>query len=348
MAKAKKLKSGSWRVQAFSHYEMVDGVKRPRYRSFTAPTKAEAEMMAAQFANDRKRYQQADFTVSEAVEQYIRAKEAVLSPATIRTYDQIRRTRLGTIGAIRIDTLSSADLQSWVSSLARQISAKTVKNVYGLVISAVSLYTDKSFHVTLPARSPRQYSVPTDADVNLLMKEARPDLKLAITLSAIGTLRRGEICALKYKDVLPDFSGIYVHSDIVLDKNRQWIHKDMPKTSDSVRRVELPAKVMDMLGTGDPEEYVITSTPAAISDAFARLRNRLGLECRFHDLRHYAASILHAIGVPDQYIMERGGWSTDGTLKSIYRNTLSDKSRQFSAKANDYFTNNLLAGNGDV
>ncbi|MBP3296406.1 MAG: tyrosine-type recombinase/integrase, partial [Lachnospiraceae bacterium] len=82
-------------------------------------------------------------------------------------------------------------------------------------------------------------------------------------------------------------------------------------------------------------------------DAFCRLRNRLGMECRFHDLRHYAASILHAIGVPDQYIMERGGWSTDGTLKAIYRNTLSDKSRQFSAKANDYFDNNLLAGNGD-
>ena len=345
MAKAKKLASGSWRVQVFSHYEIVDGTKKARYRSFTGATKAEAEMMAAKFANDKKRYQLADFTVSEAVERYISEKEAVLSPATIRTYDQIRRTRLGAIGAIRIDTLSSADLQNWVSTLASQISAKTVKNVYGLVISAVSLYTDKSFHVTLPARAPRQYSIPTDAEVSLLMKESRPDLKLAITLSSIGTLRRGEICALKYKDVLPDFSGIYVHSDMVLDKNKQWIHKDMPKTSDSVRRIELPRKVIDMIGTGDPEDYIVPSTPAAISDAFCRLRNRLGMECRFHDLRHYAASILHAIGVPDQYIMERGGWSTDGTLKAIYRNTLSDKSRQFSAKANDYFDNNLLAGN---
>lgn len=348
MAKAKKLKSGSWRVQVFSHFETVDGVKKPRYRSFTAPTKAEAEMQATQFANDKNRYQRADFTVSEAVGQYIKAKEAVLSPATIRTYEQIHRTRLSLIGAIRIDTLTSADLQKWISSLALQISPKTVKNVYGLVVSAVSLYTDKNYHVTLPARVPKHYSIPTDAQVAQLIREARPDLRIAIILSSIGTLRRGEICALKYKDIVPDFVGVYVHSDMVLNKDNQWIHKDMPKTSDSVRMVELPESVMDILGSGDPEEYIVSSTPAAISDAFTRLRKRLGLECRFHDLRHYAASILHALNVPDQYIMERGGWSTDGTLKSVYRNTLSDKSRQFSALANDYFTKNLLAANGDA
>ena len=37
---------------------------------------------------------------------------------------------------------------------------------------------------------------------------------------------------------------------------------------------------------------------------------------RFHDLRHYAASTMHAIGVPDQYIMQRGGWSSGKTLKA--------------------------------
>ncbi|MCB7523198.1 tyrosine-type recombinase/integrase [[Clostridium] hylemonae] len=49
---------------------------------------------------------------------------------------------------------------------------------------------------------------------------------------------------------------------------------------------------------------------------------------RFHDLRHYSASIQHALGIPDAYIMERGGWETDGTLKSIYRHTLKDKKKK--------------------
>lgn len=346
MAKAKKLASGSWRVQVFSHYEIVDGVKRPRYRSFTAPTKAEAEMQASLFANDKKRYSRANLTVSETVQKYIQAKESVLSPATIRTYEQIAKTHLTTIGPVMIDTVTNADLQNWISTLSVKLSAKTVKNVYTLVTSAISLYTEKSFRVTLPTRQPHQYNIPTDADVALLIKEARPDLKVAIVLASCG-LRRGEICALKYADVLRDFSAIYIHSDMVLDKNKQWIHKDMPKTSDSVRSVELPPRVIQMLGSGDPDSYVVPSTPAAISDAFARLRNRLGLSCRFHDLRHYSVSIMHAIGIPDQYIMERHGFSSDTVLKSVYRNTLSDKSNQFTHLTNDYFAHNVLAGNGD-
>lgn len=58
---------------------------------------------------------------------------------------------------------------------------------------------------------------------------------------------------------------------------------------------------------------------------------------RFHDLRHYSASIMHAIGVPDVYIMERGGWSSDKTLKKIYRNSLSDYQEKYTTKTNAYF-----------
>ena len=84
MAKAKKLKSGSWRVQVFSHYEIVSGQKKARYRSFTAPTKAEAEYAAAQFARDKDAVTSPHITVAQAVRHYIDVKDAVLSPATIK------------------------------------------------------------------------------------------------------------------------------------------------------------------------------------------------------------------------------------------------------------------------
>ena len=136
MANAKKLKSGSWRVQVFSHYEIVDGVKKPRYRSFTAPTKAEAELQASLFANDKKRYSRANLTVFEAVQKYIQEKEGVLSPTTIRTYEQIAKTHLSKIGPIMIDTITNADLQNWISSLSfKSISYKAVASI---VISAVA------------------------------------------------------------------------------------------------------------------------------------------------------------------------------------------------------------------
>lgn len=345
MAKAKKLKSGSWRVQVFSHYEEKDGKKKAIYRSFTADTKSGAEMAALKFQQDRERYTKGRLTVSEAVEKYISARENVLSPATIREYVRIYDTRLGKLGPLMVADVTNVDLQDYVNTLSDTLSAKSVKNIYGLIISSISQYSDRIYRVRLPERVPPSYHVPTDAEVRLLLDNAGPELKKGIALAAFGTLRAGEICGLKYKDVLYDFSAVFVHSDMVRDKNRQWIHKDIPKNSSSIRRVELPAAVMEIIGTGEPDEYVYNASPVALGHAFIRLRNELGINCRFHDLRHYAASSLHAMGVPDQYIMERGGWATDSTLKSVYRNTLDDKSRAFNEKAVSYYAA-LLEGSG--
>ncbi len=343
MAKAKKLKSGSWRVRVFSHYETVDGTEKAVYRSFTADTKNEAEMQALRFQNDRKRYNKGRLTVSEAVDKYIDTRRNVVSPATIREYSRIRDKHLGKLGPLMVADVTSVELQEYVSDLSADMSAKSVKCVYGLVLSSIRQYSDRAYKVRLPERIPPTYHVPTDAEIKLLMTEAKGRLKLCIALAAFGTLRRGEICGLRHKDVLRDFNAVYVHSDVVKDENKQWVHKDMPKNSSSIRRVELPPDIIALIEDGDPEERIYSGTPTTIDHTFYKLRKRLGLNFRFHDLRHYAASSLHAMGVPDQYIMERGGWSTDSTLKSVYRNTMSDKSKVFNAKAVEYYSG-LLEG----
>ncbi len=50
-----------------------------------------------------------------------------------------------------------------------------------------------------------------------------------------------------------------------------------------------------------------------------------------------SASILHALGIPDVYIMQRGGWGNDSTLKSVYRHALSDKMQEADKIANTHF-----------
>ena len=62
---------------------------------------------------------------------------------------------------------------------------------------------------------------------------------------------------------------------------------------------------------------------------------------RFHDLRHYSASIMHAIGILDQYIMARGGWKTDTVLKAVYRNVINDEQKKFTDKINKVTRENL-------
>lgn len=46
---------------------------------------------------------------------------------------------------------------------------------------------------------------------------------------------------------------------------------------------------------------------------------------------------MHAIGIPDQYIMDRGGWKTDRVLKKVYRNVISDEKKKFTEQINAHF-----------
>lgn len=54
-------------------------------------------------------------------------------------------------------------------------------------------------------------------------------------------------------------------------------------------------------------------------------------------LAHYCASIQHALGIPDAYIMQRGGWGSDTVFKNVYRHALSDQEVKMNSLANVHF-----------
>ena len=89
-----------------------------------------------------------------------------------------------------------------------------------------------------------------------------------------------------------------------------------PKTFSSNREVEYSHFVFEKFsGT---HGKLVSMHPEDISKNFGKILKEAGLPpFRFHDLRHYSASIMHAIGIPDQYIMARGGWKTDTVLKAV-------------------------------
>jgi hypothetical protein len=84
---------------------------------------------------------------------------------------------------------------------------------------------------------------------------------------------------------------------------------------------------------------------STLTRQFVTLRNRLGLSCRFHDLRHYYASFQHAIDVPDQYIMQSGGWQSDAILKSVYRDTLGDMKKIYDERINAFLNSSISLEN---
>lgn len=58
-------------------------------------------------------------------------------------------------------------------------------------------------------------------------------------------------------------------------------------------------------------------------------------------LRHLNASVMLALGIPDKYAMERGGWATNSTLKNVYQHTFSAERDQVDEKIDNFF-NDIL------
>lgn len=330
MATAKKMPSGSWRCLVFAGYEIVEGKKKRVYKSFTVTDpskrgKKECERMAAEWSLTH-RDPGDNITVFDAVRQYIDIKEKVLSPATVRSYELYLKKRITPIQSEMIHNLTQTKVQTWISQLAQDgCSPKYIKNVYGLLSSAICYHGGNAFQISLPAAVSPNLHTPCDDELRILLDHIkdRPELLTAVLLAAFGSLRRGEICALQASD----FSGVRVRvsKSMVMDKDRFWVIKPTPKTDESNRTVVLPDFVVSRIVLPD-HGRVVPLHPEQVTNRFRRAVRSSGCKTafRFHDLRHYYVSIAHALGVPDAYIMQMGGWKTDNVMHRVYRDTLPD------------------------
>lgn len=346
MATAKKLPSGSWRCQVYSHTEEIvqpDGTTKQKriYKSFTCDVpgpkgKRMAEKMAAEWAAEKETKSTGeDMTIGEAVDKYILLREAVLSPTTIRDYHRIRRRDISSIENIKISQITQDDIQRLINKESVNHSPKTVRNTHGLIVATLHQYRPELvIRTDLPKKVRPSIYVPSDGDIQALVSNAKgTELELPILLAAFGPMRRGEICALDTKNI--DGNVVHVCCNMVRTEDCKWVIRQ-PKSYAGDRFIDYPDFVAEKWK--DISGRITDLNPNNITDNFSRLLKKAGLpHFRFHDLRHYSASIQHALGIPDSYIMQRGGWGNDGVLKSVYRHTMQDKMQEMTSIANKHF-----------
>ena len=336
--KAVKLASGKYRARYVDHYERdANGKRKVITGSVIADTEAEAVRLAKSMQGANKA--DGKTTVALAIDSYIKLKSNVISPATLRAYKSLQKNAYNEISAIRLSELTTAILQRWVSNYAAGHKPKSVANAYGLLTASVAMYLpDVSFHVTLPQRNPAQLYTPTEKEIKLLLKEAKdkPKLYKALILATYG-LRRGEICALAVSDIDQKTNTIKVCKNMVRAGKHDWQIKE-PKTPQSIRYVSIaPNAVRTLLSDcNESNAQLVGLKPDALTNAFTRLLEDTGLpKFRLHDIRAFSASLQHAIGVPDQYIMKAHGWKTDTVLKQVYRRTMADKEQEYNKLVSD-------------
>ena len=76
---ARKLPSGSWRARLFLG---EDEQGKKHYKSFTAPTKRDAEKLALTYEAEQAKVN--DISFGKAYENYLALKSNILSPSTLR------------------------------------------------------------------------------------------------------------------------------------------------------------------------------------------------------------------------------------------------------------------------
>ena len=352
MARKKRkgeLPSGNIRRRVFVGYEYLkdekgnpildeNGKQKKKriYKSVTADSSSEADEMVRNIKGSRNKNKIIpDTTFKEAREKYIDTMRTILSPSTIRGYSQMQ-TYFSDIDGIRIKNLDDDKIQLWVNSFAKSHSPKTVRNGYGLISRVLADYGIKP-NVKLPSKEIKDVYVPSDDDVQAIVRhfttKGDNDMVIAICLASFATLRRSEICGLSADDVKGNI--IHVHNSIVVNDKKENILKTKVKNKSSDRYIEIPQFVVDMF---PKEGMIVNISPDNITNRFGRgLAAEKITPFRFHDLRHYSASIMHAIGVPDVYIMERGGWSSDETLKRVYRGSIETYKKKFVEQTNEHF-----------
>lgn len=338
--KAVQQKSGRWQARYIDHYEYINGKKRPVLGCVTEDTERKAISAATRLQNAGKAT--VKMCVGEAINRYIALKAPVLSPSTLKGYKALQKHAYASISSMTLSEATGAALQAWVSEYSADRSPKAVRNAYALLSASVRMFERSAdMTVTLPQPAPPKLYTPTDEDVkNLLTYISGTELEKAVILAALGTLRRGEVCALLFDDIVGNTVTI---NKSMVELSGGGTAIKAPKTPQSIRSITLPPEAIKRLTHGLASgDRVVKMTPTAISNAFPDALKARGLPSfRFHDLRAYAASVRHALGVPDQYIMASGGWKSDRVLKQIYRRTMSDKTDTFNEIVNAHFDNLL-------
>lgn len=331
MAKAKKLPSGNYRVRAFIG---MDENGKKCYKSFTAPSKREAEFLAAEFVAKKKRSAAllADRTLADAYTRYIEVKANTLSATTVVEYQRSARRDFPELMPLRLSRITQEAVQSAVNVMSATHSPKSVRNAHGLLSAVLRMFApDIRLNTRMPQPKRSDIYIPSEDEIETLIRSIEgTEIEKAVLLAAFGSLRRSECCALTEDDIEGDV--VKVRRAMVWTKDKMWDFKQ-PKSKAGYRDVTLPRFVVDKLKPREQGSRIVSLVPTSVTNLFAKALKRAGLpHFRFHDLRHYQASILHAMGVPDKYIMERGGWKTDSTLKNIYQHTMSDKRKEVEAE----------------
>lgn len=309
-----------------------NGVKQTQ--SFTAETARKAETLAKMWQEGmyQKAKAHSSVTLDKAMEQYIETcRCAGMSPSTIQGYGCIRRNAFTKLKKRPIDRLTIRDIQASVNTRSRAVKPKTIKNEVGMLTAVlrqngIKLDFDA---LRLPQPERKEMSIPSDAQVRALLSAVYDDddMYIAIMLAAVMGLRRSEICALTWDDIIVRGDQAWLNLDKALVRGDDGKHVEKaPKTQAGYRQLSIPSSVLsELLHRRNLRHRIIGVHPNVITERYERITDEMNIPGRFHDLRHYHASVMLREGVPEKYIVADMGHASFDMVRNVYGHVMAEK-----------------------
>ena len=286
-----------------------------------------------------------------------RGLPADLSENTVWNYGRILRGHiLPTLGAKRVADLRSDDIDAMLDVMAeRGMAASSMRHALNLTRRVLRFGMRRDLVVRNVAEPVQTRRGPKAERYGLTVKQAKKLLRVAaddrlaglITVSLLLGLRPGEAAGLTWENV--KIKGKRPTITVAASLRRTPVGALMlvaPKTPTSRRTLEIPPPVVDALkaqrrmqkaekvaaGRAWRNTYDLVFTtevgtpldPSNVRRVYSRLAKDAGLaHLHPHMLRHAAASLLSAAGVPIEDISDTLGHRSVNVTAEIYRHPIA-------------------------
>lgn len=326
-----RLARDRWRVRVSAGHDPATG-RRVRASRVVRGGRGDAEQALARLLLDTGHGVSPTMTVATyLLDVYLPHKQVTVRPRTLDGYEaRLRGHVVPHVGTLRLDALSPYVLDRWVATLrASGMREANLLNTYRVLAAALRqavawrlIDTNPLASVPAPRRPRREVTTLTIEQARTLLDAARDSDAWPVVLLALAAgLRRSEIAGLTWADLDLDAGVLRVERGVHVRRGTLII--EPPKSATSRRAVSLPPWAIDGLRPLRGLGYVASPdgslpNPDALSRAYKRVADPLGITLPLRDLRHTHATLLLAAGVDLVIVSRRLGHSTIAVTDQHY------------------------------
>ncbi|MBS6475634.1 MAG: site-specific integrase [Clostridiales bacterium] len=343
MATAKKLPSGRWRCII---YIGKDENGKRKYKSITGDTKKEAEYAALEYANNA--HIQAEnankLTFAQAAAAYVAQKDAVLSPSTVKEYRRLVKRGFNHFSDLFVNDIAQTEINDLVNSWAAEgLSPKTICNRHGFVSAVLGAYNPSlSIHTKLPQKIKTDFYIPDAEQIQRIYTFVNgTDFELPFLLTSQLGLRSSEIAGLQVQHIDFKNNTVTISQAMVAAENGTAIKP--PKSFAGNREIPFGETVAAVLkkhcADKPPSDFVYPCNSNIITKRWQHILQKNDEQhFNFYALRHFFASQALLKGIPQRYIAELMGHSSEKMIETVYQHTFKNAKQNFA---------NMMAKNSD-